>query len=236
MIYLATGSFWMASLEYWFLWLPVFLLASAFYWFGYGKKHKNQIESQANQLKKLEKLKPEIETLKNKQEHLGAEKKQLTTNLEELAKKHNSLKGYHESIQAKYQASTKQFEQANEERQTMLNSYESLEKNLEATEKQYNEALAKIDQLENELEALEEQDQSSKTLVSAGSLKEIKRLEALLDSKEKTILTLQKSMAAKTVPTKELGIVSNDQEINKVKEQLEKIVTEKEKLTVSYNA
>ena len=233
---MATGSFWMASLEYWLLWLPVFLLASALYWFGYGRKYKDQIEAQANKLKKLEKLKPEIETLKNKQEHLSVEKKQLTTNLEELAKKHHSLKGYHESIQAKYQASTKQFEQANEERQTMLDSYESLEKNLEATEKQYNEALAKIDQLENELEQLEEQNPSSTAPTAAGSLKEIKRLEALLDSKEKTILTLQKSIAAKPAPTEKLALISNDQEVQEIKEQFQTAVAEKEKLTASYNA
>ena len=81
-----TNSFWGSSLMFWILWLGTFLLASALYWFGYGRRYKDLLEDKEVMIKKL---RPQLNILNNEKEHLTAEKTSLKTSLEQLVTKHN---------------------------------------------------------------------------------------------------------------------------------------------------
>jgi len=199
------SSFGGAIFQYMLWWLSTAILAYLVYRFWNVSKYQEQIETKDSTIRKL---KPELDVLTNKQEHLNSEKNQLKKNLEELLTKHNSLKAYHDTVQSKYQAASKQFEQSNEERQSLLDSYESLEKNLETSEKKFNEALTKIDKLENELENIEDSGSDNGPL-----LKEIQRLEDLIIAKNKEVNDLQVSLASASVPSTGLSLVDNSSEI-----------------------
>jgi len=231
----ATSSFWGNSAMFWLLWLGTFLLATALYWFGYGKRYKDQVEDKESTIKKM---RPQLNLLSNEKEHLTTEKTSLKENLSEIVNKHNSLKSYHDSVQAKYLAVTKQFDQANEERQSLLESYESLEKNLEATEQRYNDSLTKIDQLELQLENLDiplvatgNSSTNEKALSS-----EIAALEASLTNKEEEIKKLNLLLAAqpkiieKKIDTSNLE--QKNKQLYKDKEQLQTVYTA---LQLDYN-
>ena len=62
-----TNSFWGSSLMFWILWLGTFLLASALYWFGYGRRYKDLLEDKEVMIKKL---RPQLNILNNEKEHL----------------------------------------------------------------------------------------------------------------------------------------------------------------------
>lgn len=220
-------SFWGASLQYILWWLSTAALAYFVYRFWDGSKYKTQIEKKNAT---IQKLKPELDVLTNKQVHLASERDQLKNNLEELLNKHNSLKAYHDNVQSKYQASSKQFEQSNEERQSLLDSYESLEKNLDASNKRYNDALTKIDKLENELENIEDSGGQNGTL-----LKEIQRLEDIIIDKNKEVNQLQTSLASASVPSEGLNLVDNV-EVSALEQKYTNSIAEKKKLQASFSA
>ena len=231
----ATSSFWGNSAMFWLLWLGTFLLATALYWFGYGKRYKDQVEDKESTIKKM---RPQLNLLSNEKEHLTTEKISLKENLSEIVTKHNSLKSYHDSVQAKYLAVTKQLDQANEERQSLLESYESLEKNLEATEQRYNNSLAKIDQLELQLENLDLPPVAtgSSTANEEALSTEIAALEASLTNKEEEIKKLNLLLAAqpkiieKQIDTSDLK--QKNSQLYKDKEQLQTVYTA---LQLDYN-